>query len=152
MVAILKQKDIEIVGEAADGEQTCKLYHEFSPDLLIGGPADPKKDGLQVVTDLVSSPPPKPQNIVLTRYEDKTDARRALKAGPKARMKEMHHHVDPIAEIATKLNLRLTNSSSFRRILTGLAAPRFSTDQFLGRMKQSCLSPSVLACVSLRNA
>ena len=77
----------------------------------------------------MSSPPPKPQNIVITRYEDKTDARGALKAGPKARMKGMHHHVDPIAEIATKLNLRLTNSSSFRRILTGLAAPRFPTDQ-----------------------
>ena len=81
MVAILTQKDIEIVGEAAGGEQTCKLYHEFSPDLLIGGPADPKKDGLQVVTDLMSIPRPKPQIIVMTRYEDKADVRRALKAG-----------------------------------------------------------------------
>ena len=35
MLAILKQKDIEIVGEAADGEQTSKLYQEFSPDVLI---------------------------------------------------------------------------------------------------------------------
>jgi hypothetical protein len=33
--AILKQKDIEIVGEAADGEQTSKLYHELSPDVLL---------------------------------------------------------------------------------------------------------------------
>jgi hypothetical protein len=29
------------------------------------------------------------------------------------RTKGMHHHVDPITEIATKLNLRLTISSSF---------------------------------------
>jgi len=35
LVAILKQKDIEIVGEAADGEQTRKLYHELSPDVLM---------------------------------------------------------------------------------------------------------------------
>ncbi|MGA8477203.1 MAG: response regulator [Chthoniobacterales bacterium] len=35
LVVILKQKDIEIVGEAADGEQTCKLYQEFSPDVLM---------------------------------------------------------------------------------------------------------------------
>jgi YesN/AraC family two-component response regulator len=33
--AILKQKDIEIVGEASDGEQTRKLYHELSPDVLM---------------------------------------------------------------------------------------------------------------------
>ena len=35
MVAILTQKDIEIVGEAAGGEQTCKLYRELSPDVLM---------------------------------------------------------------------------------------------------------------------
>jgi len=35
LVAILKQKDIEIVGEAAGGEQTCKLYQELSPDVLM---------------------------------------------------------------------------------------------------------------------
>ncbi len=83
MVAILKQKDIEIVGEAADGEQNCKLYHELSPD---GGSANPTKDGLQVVTDLMSNPRPKPQIIVMTRYEDKADVRRALKAGARAHL------------------------------------------------------------------
>jgi len=35
LVAILTQKDIEIVGEAAGGEQTCKLYQELSPDVLM---------------------------------------------------------------------------------------------------------------------
>ena len=44
MVAILKQKDIEIVGEAADGEQTCKLYHELSPDVLMVDLRMPKKE------------------------------------------------------------------------------------------------------------
>jgi hypothetical protein len=35
LVAILKQKDIETLGEAAEGEQTCKFYHELSPDVLL---------------------------------------------------------------------------------------------------------------------
>jgi YesN/AraC family two-component response regulator len=43
LVAILKQKDIEIVGEAADGEQTCKLNHEFSPDFLMVDLRIPRK-------------------------------------------------------------------------------------------------------------
>jgi len=49
LVAILKQKDIEIVGEAPDGEQTCKLHQELSPRCSHDGSANHKKDGLQVV-------------------------------------------------------------------------------------------------------
>jgi YesN/AraC family two-component response regulator len=47
LVAILKQKDIEIVGEAADDEQNCKLYHELSPDVLLLDVRMPKQDGRQ---------------------------------------------------------------------------------------------------------
>ncbi len=43
LVAILKQKDIEIVGEAADGEQTRKLYHELSSDVLMVDLRIPRK-------------------------------------------------------------------------------------------------------------
>jgi DNA-binding NarL/FixJ family response regulator len=86
LVAILRQKDIEIVGEAADGEQTCRLYHELSPDVLMMDLRMPKKDGLQVVTDLMSSRRPKPRIIVMTTYEDEADVRRALEAGARAHL------------------------------------------------------------------
>jgi DNA-binding NarL/FixJ family response regulator len=87
LVAILKsEEDIEIVGEAADGEETCKLYHELSPAVLIVDLRMPKKDGLQVVTELMSSRRPEPRIIVMTTYEDEADVRRALKAGAKAHL------------------------------------------------------------------
>jgi YesN/AraC family two-component response regulator len=34
LVATLKQKDLEIVGEAADGEEACQLHDQLSPDVL----------------------------------------------------------------------------------------------------------------------
>ena len=39
LVTILKsEKDIIVVAEAADGKETCELYHELAPDvLLLGG-------------------------------------------------------------------------------------------------------------------
>jgi len=44
----------------------------------------PKKDGLQVVTELMSRPRvPKPRIIVMTTYESEEDVRRALRAGAK---------------------------------------------------------------------
>ena len=82
--AILRsEKDIKIVAEAADGEEACKLYDRHSPDVVILDLRMPKKDGLQVVTELMSSRRPKPRIIVMTTYESEEDIRRALKAGAK---------------------------------------------------------------------
>ncbi len=84
LAAILRsEKDIEVVAEATDGEEACKLYDRHSPDVLILDLRMPKKDGLQVVTELMSSRRPKPRIIVMTTYETEEDVRRALRAGVK---------------------------------------------------------------------
>jgi len=85
LAAILKsQKDIKIVAEAADGEETCALYDQLSPDVLLLDLWMPKKDGRQVVTELMSRRGSKPRIIVMTVYETEADLRQALKAGAKA--------------------------------------------------------------------
>ena len=82
LVTILKsEKDIEVVAEAADGKETCELYHELAPDVLLLDLRMPEKDGLQVITDLMSHA--KPRIIVMTTYESEGDIRRVLKAGAK---------------------------------------------------------------------
>jgi two-component system, NarL family, response regulator len=43
----------------------------------------PKKDGLQVITELTARRVSKPRVIVMTTYESEEDIRRALKAGAK---------------------------------------------------------------------
>jgi DNA-binding NarL/FixJ family response regulator len=73
--------DVKVVAEADDGEEALKLYHQHSPDVLIVDLRMPKKDGLQVVDELMSGRPPKPRIIVITTYEDEEDIRRAVKAG-----------------------------------------------------------------------
>jgi two-component system NarL family response regulator len=84
LAAILRsEKDIEVVAEATDGEEACKLYDRHSPDVLILDLRMPKKDGLQVATELMSSRRPKPRIIVMTTYETEEDVRRALRAGVK---------------------------------------------------------------------
>jgi two-component system NarL family response regulator len=82
--AILRSlDDVKVVAEAADGEEACQLYHQHSPDVLIVDLRMPKKDGLQVVEELMLGGPPKPRIIVITTYEDEEDIRRALTAGAK---------------------------------------------------------------------
>ena len=84
LAAILgSQEDIKIVAEAADGEEACELYDQFSPDVLMLDLRMPKKDGLQVLTELMSRRTPEPRIIVMTAYESEEDLRRASFAGAK---------------------------------------------------------------------
>jgi DNA-binding NarL/FixJ family response regulator len=77
------QKDIKVVAEATNGEEACQLYDQLSPDILMLDLRMPKMDGLQVITELISSHVPKPRIIVLTTYESEEDIRQALSAGAK---------------------------------------------------------------------
>jgi len=84
LTAILElEEDLEVVGQAHDGEEACRLYHELSPDIVILDLRMPKKDGIEVVTELMSLRP-RPRIIVLTHSAKAEDLRRALAAGAKS--------------------------------------------------------------------
>jgi two-component system, NarL family, response regulator len=84
LVAIFKsQKDIKVAAEATNGEEACELCKQLSPDVLLLDLRMPKKDGLQVITELLARGATKPRIIVMTTYESEEDIRRALKAGAK---------------------------------------------------------------------
>ena len=83
LVAILElEKDLRVVGQAHDGEEACRLYKELSPDILILDLRMPKKDGIEVVTELMSERP-RPRIIILT-HSAKAEDLRALAAGAKS--------------------------------------------------------------------
>ena len=85
LAAILRSEpDIRVVAETTDGVHACVLYDQHLPDVVILDLRMPRKDGLQVVTELMSSRRPKPRIIVMTTYETEEDVRRALQAGAKA--------------------------------------------------------------------
>src|SRR5437879_4624620 len=78
------QKDIRIIAEATNGEEACELCQQLSPDVLLLDLRMPKKDGLQVITELMTHGAIKPRIIVMTTYESEEDIlRRALKTGAK---------------------------------------------------------------------
>jgi two-component system, NarL family, response regulator len=82
--AILRsENDIELIAEAVDGAQACELYDRHLPDVLMLDLRMPEKDGLQVITELMSTRRPKPQIIVMSAYETEDDIRRAFRAGAK---------------------------------------------------------------------
>ena len=82
MAILALQSDLKVVGQAQDGEEACRLYAELAPDILILDLRMPKKDGQEVVTELMSRKP-QPRIIVLTNSAKTEDLRRALTAGAK---------------------------------------------------------------------
>jgi DNA-binding NarL/FixJ family response regulator len=78
------QKDLRVIAEATDGEETCQLCNQLLPDVLLLDLRMPKKDGLQVIAELLSSAGgPKPKIVVMTTYDGEEDIRHALNSGAK---------------------------------------------------------------------
>ena len=78
------QKDIRVVASAADGEEVGKLYYQFLPDVLILDLRLPKKDGLQVLNELMARGNCKPRAIIITTFDCDEAIFQAVRAGAKA--------------------------------------------------------------------
>jgi len=73
---------IDVLGEAADGEQALRLVQGLEPDVLVIDIAMPRMDGLQALAqiqgfDLAT------RVIILSMYADRALVRQALRAGAK---------------------------------------------------------------------
>jgi two-component system NarL family response regulator len=77
------QKDIKVVASATDGEEVSKLYYQFLPHVLILDFRLPKKDGLQVLNDLIASGSSKPRVIIITSFDCEEAIFKAVRAGAK---------------------------------------------------------------------
>ena len=78
------QKDIKVVASATDGEEVSKLYYQFLPDVLILDFRLPKKDGLQVLNELMARGNSKPRVIIITTFDCEQAIFQTVRAGAKA--------------------------------------------------------------------
>ena len=63
------EKDLEVVGEASDGEEAVKLASELKPDVVIMDIVMPKLSGIQA-TRLIKQASPSTAILILTAYND----------------------------------------------------------------------------------
>ncbi|MBU4336243.1 MAG: response regulator transcription factor [Actinobacteria bacterium] len=74
------ESDIEVVGEAGDGEQAVALAETLRPDLVLMDLRMPVLDGAAATARIVAQVPGV-HVLVLTTYETDTDILRAVEAG-----------------------------------------------------------------------
>ena len=74
--------DIEVVAEAADGQEAMQKVHETMPDVAVVDISMPGLDGLEVISQIHHYYPKMPV-LVLTMHEEEQYVFRAISAGAK---------------------------------------------------------------------
>jgi two-component system invasion response regulator UvrY len=77
---LLNDAQIEVVGEAGDGERACQDYPRLRPDVVVMDLSMPGMGGLEAVRRLVAQDP-KVRVLALSAHEDTAHPRRVLRAG-----------------------------------------------------------------------
>lgn len=98
-----EQSDIEVVGEAPDGQAAVALYQRERPDVSLVDLCMPILDGVQVV-EQVRRDFPDAVLVVLTTFDADDDIDRALMAGAKAYLLKDVSPADLIACVRTVHN------------------------------------------------
>jgi DNA-binding NarL/FixJ family response regulator len=81
LVSVLtREKDVEIVGEAADGQRAIALTRERHPDVVLMDLRMPVIDGIAAI-EVIMREQPATRVLALTSYDGDADVRRALRAG-----------------------------------------------------------------------
>ena len=74
------ERDMEVVGEAADGAEAVKLAAELHPDVVIMDIMMPKLDGVAATAE-IRKRNPDTQILILTTFGTSDDLHRALEVG-----------------------------------------------------------------------
>ena len=77
--------DIEVIGEASDGDEALQKIPELKPDVLLLDIRMPRRDGIGVL-DALRQADALPPTLVLTTFDDGDAAIAAIKAGAKGLM------------------------------------------------------------------
>ncbi len=103
---IAAEEDLEVVGEAGDGEETLAAVREYAPDVVVMDVNLPKLNGLEA-TQRIKDNFPHVQVVILTAYDDEEQIYHAVRCGASA------YHAKDVEPRQLVRTIRLVRSGAY---------------------------------------
>ncbi len=94
------EEDIEVVGEAADGEEVVEMVEKILPDLVLLDLTMPKLSGLECIERILEKHPTT-KILVLTMHDDEEYMKAVIRAGGKGYVLKKAADVELLSAIRT---------------------------------------------------
>jgi DNA-binding NarL/FixJ family response regulator len=114
--------ELEVVGEAGDGEEALGLADELSPDVVLMDVRMPKLDGIEATKRILDRPEPRPRVIVLTTFDLDEYVYAALRAGASGFLLKDA----PEDQLAAAIRIAADGGSTFAPSVTRRLIERFA--------------------------
>lgn len=158
IVALLQSEpDIDVVGEAADGERAVALATELQPDLVLMDLRMPKVDGAEATARILAARP-EVQVLVLTTYESDESILTAIEAGASGYLLKAAPQEEILAGIRAVARGEVALAPRIAALLVGRmrrpAAPVLTTRELevLARVAEGDSNPQIAARLFLAEA
>jgi len=146
-----REKDLEVIGEASDGEEAVKVVSELKPDVVLMDIVMPKLSGIEA-TKLIKQASPTTNILILTAYSDIRYIIGLLEAGAcgyllkSERSNEIAGAIRAVCSGESVLNPTVT-----RKLLQRAAGLTLETNQEKGQLSQREIEILRLATKGMRN-
>jgi DNA-binding NarL/FixJ family response regulator len=126
--SVVAETDIEIVGEAIDGDQAVEMTLENRPDLLILDVRMPRCDGLKALGKIKLERPEQPV-LMFSSHDNPTYVARAVALGANGYLLKSCTAAEFVEAVQrTGRGETIWTREELRRVTGALATPRMSTD------------------------
>jgi DNA-binding NarL/FixJ family response regulator len=121
--------DIELVGEASDGERAVAAAIEFQPDVVLMDLQLPGQSGISAIREIVAARP-EARILVLTLFQDDDSVFAALRAGARGYILKDTDEDDMIRAIRSiAAGESLFSAGIASRVLTSVSSARLAVPQ-----------------------